>query len=475
MTAPRLSAIFPARVRFLGFLALVGLALLLAGKAAEAPIRAEAAPRLAEEQLPGEGTAPLPVRNVVRQGFPAGKADPNDLTKSETGWEIEWELTHPYNKPFYPPGSVLRIKSAKFTWKDRYGKPQWVVVARMLELAEIYVPYDNGWTAFLDVHDMPFHVTPARREFLGPNCVLPGEILKSANPAWSETVHKEVHDDGIRWMSAETNYQNQIADRARRGEKMILWSTYYGANYRYLIEYSFGDDGMITCRIGPTGRNIFNRQADLGDTHLHIGCWRMEFDLGDPVTGKGGPKDNEVLLGRRVFDEVTERFSQVAKPFAKNALGQACEGNARWNPEEFTTLRVQSKVRKNGHGRPIAFDLIPQRFGALRQLQPEGGTYATDMDFINYDFWVTRTESGNLHYIDVPRYASQRRPLDGYPTTVWHCTPALHYPRGEDFGSEDGRNSYGGLAVTTWTGFYVKPRDLFDSTPLYQPTPRRVR
>ena len=120
------------------------------------------------------------------------------------------------------------------------GTPQWVTVARMLELAEIYVPYDNGTTAFLDIHDMSFYMTPARKEFLGPACVAPGEVLQSSNPYWSGTVHKEIHDDGVRWMSAETNERNQLADRARRGEKMILWGTYYGANYRYMIEYGFG-------------------------------------------------------------------------------------------------------------------------------------------------------------------------------------------------------------------------------------------
>jgi hypothetical protein len=448
---------------------------LAVGDSPPVPVRAGPPSQTADEPVPTKGDVPAPAGNIVRQGFPAAKADATDLTKSETAWEIEWELTHPFNKPLYPPGSVLRIRSAKFMWKDRYGRPQWVTVARMLELAEIYVPYDNGWTAFLDVHDMPFYITPARPEYLGPNCVLPGEILKSSNPTWSHTVHKEVHDDGIRWMSAETNARNQIADRARRGEKMILWATYYGANYRYLIEYSFGDDGMIACRIGPTGRNIFNRQDDLRDTHLHVGCWRMEFDLGDPVAKLGGPKDNDVLLVRRVFDDVTDRFGQVAKPFAKNGQGEPCEGNARWNAEEFTSLRVQSRVRKNVHGRPIAFDLIPHRLGALRQLQPEGGTYAANMDFINHDFWVTRTESSFTSYVDVPQYASQRRPLTGHPTTVWHCTPTLHFPRGEDFASDDGKNSYGGLALTFWTGFFIKPRDLFDSTPLYQPQPRQLR
>jgi Cu2+-containing amine oxidase len=360
-------------------------------------------------------------------------------------------------------------------WKDKQGKPQWITVARMLELAEIYVPYDNGWTAFLDVHDMPFHTTPARREFLGPNCVAPGEILKSSNPAWSDTVHKEVHDDGVRWMSAATDENNHIADQVRRGEKMTLWATYYGANYRYLIEYGFGDDGMLTCRVGPSGRNIFNRQPDQKDTHLHVGCWRMEFDLGDPLSGVGGPKSNEVLLVRRIFDEATERFSQVVKPFAKNGQGEACEGSARWNAEEFTTLRVQSTERKNAHGRPLAFDLLPQqRQGALRQLRPMGGAYSANMDFVNQDFWVTRAESGFTDYIDVPRYASQQRPLKGHATTVWHCTPALHVPRGEDFGSENGTSSFTGLAITNWTGFALKPRDLFDSTPLYRaPSPQR--
>src|SRR5205085_6626816 len=119
----------------------------------------------------------------------------------------------------------------------------------------------------------------------------------------------------------------------------------------------------LFCRIGPTGRNIFNRRDDHQDTHLHIGCWRFEPDMGDPTAptlastnappsipsppsggegrlrgldarasavpasaprGPGGPKDNEILLVRRLFDETTERFTQLAKPFAKNYNGVAC-------------------------------------------------------------------------------------------------------------------------------------------------------
>jgi hypothetical protein len=462
-----------ARLGFFGLLALVGSILLVPGKLERASAIAKP---IAPQEQAQPSNAQTPSINVVRQGFPAAKSNPNEMTKSDTAWEIEWDLTRPDNRPSMAPGVTMRIRSAKFMWKNKAGQPQWITVARMLELGEIYVPYDNGYTAFMDVHHHPFYITPARKEFLGPNCVAPGEVLKSPNSTWNETVHKEVHDDGVRWMSAETNERYEIADRVRRGEKLILWSTYFGANYRYIIEYDFRDDGMITCRLGFTGRNLIPRQADMNDTHLHVGCWRMEFDLGDPTSKLGGPRDNDIVLVRRIFDEATERFHTVVKPFAKNSLGQACEGSVHWRANEFTTVRVQSRVRKNTHGRPVAFDVIPHRFGASEQLQSTGGYFGADsMDWVNNDFWVTRTESGFTNYIDVAQYASQKRPLDGYPTTIWHSAPALHVTRGEDYGDENGTNNFTGVALTGWAEFHIKPRDLFDSSPLYKSTMRPLQ
>jgi hypothetical protein len=412
--------------------------------------------------------------NVVRQGFPAATFDPENIEASETAWEVEWELTHPENRTWYPPGSVPRIRAARFMCKDKAGRPRWTTVVRMLGISEIYVPYDNGNTAFLDVHDMPFNVTPARKEFLGPACVAPGELLRSDNPYWTNTLHKEVHDDGVRWMTAETSGFNRVADRARRGQKMLVWGTYYGANYRYMIEFGFADDGTLSARIGPTARNIFNRQKDGGDTHLHVGCWRFEPDLGDPKARVGGPRQVDVLLSRRVRDEQKDKFEQVVKPFNRNGRNEACEGSARWVPEEFTTLRFASTARKNSHNHPLAYDLVSQRLGSVRNLLNEGGTDDADMDFINQDFWVTRTESGFTDYIDVARYAKEKRPLAGQPVTVWLNTPAIHVARTEDFGTATGSDAYTGVAITTWAGFLLKPRDLFDGTPLYRPTGRGI-
>src|SRR5438034_8776008 len=116
---------------------------------------------------------PAEDKNVVRQGFPAAKADDTDLTKSDTAWEIEWDLTSKdNNSKEKDPSSVLRIVSAKFMFKDRNGTVRWVKVAGNIHLAEAFAPYDNMKTAFLDVAKFHFKTLSADKKFLGPACVV---------------------------------------------------------------------------------------------------------------------------------------------------------------------------------------------------------------------------------------------------------------------------------------------------------------
>lgn len=409
-----------------------------------------------DEKVPSK-----PVVNLLRQGFPAGKADPADVTKSDTAWEIEWDITNPNNgfKGSTTPSSVLAIRSAKFMFKDSTGKVRWLTVLKNLEVGEILVPYDRMSPVFLDVSEHGFRLIPAKKEYLGPNCVLPGEILDSADPRMKNKVHKEVHDDGLRWL----NGQNV----GRRGEKMLIWSIFDGGNYRYILEYGFNDDGMMTCRIGATAHNYFSKQKDGRDVHLHVGCWRWDPELREegekPI---GGGNLNQILLVRRLQRTPAPNgmFKVDIAPFNADEDGKAAEGFADWKPEEFTVLRVQSSVRKNSSKDPqfTAYDVIPQRAGAVRN-------YPWKYAFANHDFWVTRRESGQAKYRDVPLYAGRSRTLDKNAVTIWHNAPSLHIPRGEDYGV-DGVTSYRGSAITSWTGFLLRPINLFDSTPLYLPT-----
>ncbi|MBI3410815.1 MAG: hypothetical protein HY040_20965 [Planctomycetes bacterium] len=403
--------------------------------------------------------ASAPVPNMVRLGFPAGRCDPNDLSKSDTAWEIQWDITNPDNgtsKKNSSPSSVLVIRSARFMFKDKEGKPRWYTVLKNLEVGEILVPYDKMQPVFLDVSEHAFRLIPAKKEYLGPNCVLPGEILDSSDQRMKNKVLKEVHDDGLRWMNGK--------NIARRGEKMLLWSLFDGGNYRYLLEYGFGDDGLITCRVGATAHNFFDKQTDQRDIHLHVGCWRFDPQLsedGEPAIG--GPRDNQVLLVRRLPRTPTPNgmFKLDISPFNPDDTGKASEGFADWKPEEFTILRVQSKARKNNSKNPqfTGLDLIPVRYGAVRN-------YPWKYHFANHDFWVTHKASGQSKYRDVPLLVNNSNPLDKKALTVWHNSPAMHVPRGEDYGF-DGKTAWQGAAITTWTGFMLRPVNLFDGTPLY--------
>jgi len=414
--------------------------------------------------LRGSGGFTLTVSeaNVVRQGFPAAKADSADLTKSDTAWEIEWEIARPDNSgnKRSTPASVLLIRSARFMFKDDKGEPRWFSVLKNLEIGEILVPYDHMRPVFLDVSEHAFQILPAKKEYLGPTCVAAGEILDSHDERMHQRVHKEVHDDGLRWVNAE--------QKARRGEKMLLWALFDGGNYRYILEYGFNDDGVITCRLGATAHNLFDKQADGRDVHLHVGCWRWDPDLCEeaPDSSKpdiGGASKNRILLVRRVprTPAPNGMFKIDIAPFSADDKGRACEGFADWKPEEFTMLRVESKVRKNGSKNPrfTAYDVVPVRVGAVRNYP---GKYA----FANHDFWVTNRRGPNAKYSEVPLHATFSNSLDGMPCTIWHNSPALHVPRGEDYGI-DGVTRSSGAAITSWAGFIFRPVNLFDRTPLY--------
>jgi hypothetical protein len=410
--------------------------------------------------LSGTGSFILQIseHNTLRQGFPA-KANHGDLTQCDSAWEIDWDITNPDNGvdgKRSRPSSVLAIRTAKFMFKDRHGQPRWFTVLNNLTLGEILVPYDHMRPVFLDVSEHLFNIIPAKKEYLGPNCVAAGEILGSIDARMRDRVLKEVHDDGLRWMNGD--------QKTRRGEKMLVWALFDGDNYRYIIEYGFSDDGVITCRLGATAHNFFDRQTDGSDIHLHVGCWHWDPELSeDGATAVGGAGQNRVLLLRRVPRTPTPngRFRIDAAPFNPDEKGRASEGFADWRPEEFTMLRIESLARKNGSNNPrfTAYDLVPMRYGAVRN-------YPWKYAFANHDFWVTKRRGDQTKYSDVPLYAMGSNPLNRTPCTVWHNSASLHVPRAEDHDTEGVADR--GVALTTWAGFMLRPVNLCDSTPLYE-------
>ncbi len=202
--------------------------------------------------------------NTVVQAFPARGFDAKALANPanpfdeanyrgrDTVWVVEWDITAG------TISRVLRVTAAHFGYLDRNGARRWITVLQNLELGEIFAPYDDHSHQFEDIAGHHFHLQPADKDLLGPPCLAPGEILTSDRPGMSGLVYKEVHDDGVRLIDMR---DQDKPDRGRRGEKMTLWVNFNAANYRYLIEYGFSDDGVLSARIGGDGLQLLRSQA----------------------------------------------------------------------------------------------------------------------------------------------------------------------------------------------------------------------
>lgn len=111
-------------------------------------------------------------------------------------------------------------------------------------------------------------------------------------------------------------------------------------------------------------------------------------------------------------------------------------------------------MKKNAQNKNISYDLMVTRECTPRHQEP----------FSHHDFWVTRYKSGEVAYTQLPSYVIPPESIDNTDVVVWYISPAHHMPR-----SEDGRfrPNWSGVALVMWSGFDLRPRDLFDQTPFF--------
>jgi Cu2+-containing amine oxidase len=333
---------------------------------------------------------------------------------------------------------VLFVKEAYF---KRGPADAEIKVLGDCRLAEIFVPYNGGGPKRVyDISGHTFPLVPLDKTALGPACVKPGVIYKADGTKAAEgekgPVAAEVHDGHIRWMND--------ADQLRRGQSLTVWAVLSGANYRYVMLYQFRDDGQVGFRIGATAHNLYNNDND-GTTHVHLGCWRINVELGDATK----TKVSRVTLDTALAKSVTADLET--------------ETRIKWNAEEFTRLRVESTATTNGHSpnpKPIGYELLPVRMGSPRYTK-------LGEEFTQHDLWVTKqgTALTDLKPRDL-HTTENGEALGADPVTLWHHSAVLHVARDEDFGKV-GTNPGEGVAITAWAGCDLKPRNLFASTPLY--------
>jgi primary-amine oxidase len=339
----------------------------------------------------------------IEQRFPMNTSLPE-----ETRWRFCWQRV---NK------NGLVINAAYFR---KSPTSPWVQVIYDARVVELFVPYHSGSPRFLDMSSFNFslfQLTPEHCPKASGGTLLDGNY-----------VCKEVHDRGLAW----TNY-----GQVRRGQELVLWGGIGAGNYNYIIEWTFRDDGVMMGRVGATATNYPPQPLE---AHMHGIYWRLDIDL------NGFPGDSaEVVSHIEAGLTASDPRTMVVN-----------EASLLWNPHAFTMLHIHDSALKNGQGHLSGYDLMPIRTGTPRHQE----------NYTKKDFWVTRYKPTEMFVPSLPTYIVPAERVSKNDVVVWYYSAAHHLPR-----DEDGRYVNGNfqplVAHMMWTGFMLKPHDLFDKTPLY--------
>jgi primary-amine oxidase len=348
----------------------------------------------------------------------------------ETVWKINWRVDARHG---------LVIQDA---WLKREGK-EWLKVLGDCRVAEIHVPYYLSNTRYFDMNvggQASTSPLPITNELARPGQSLEGKAVL------------EIRDYGVAWMENRRGEQTRI----RRGQELVLWAPLKADWYLYLIEFRFRDEGSISFRSGSTGNNA---PKEPHIAHMHNTIWRLDIDLGKPESN--GNVRNTVLWNIHKEPGKGQRLTQQSE--FEVLFNQGYEGGHKWDPDQFSHPRIVGN-QKNDLGNPISYELVPYRAGSARHFQDQEAFFENDFWVIPYSGYDAKTN--NLNQLDsrlLPEYVKANRPIQNQDIVLWFASSALHVPRDEDMLSR----KTPGVTNVVWSGFELRPRDLFSASPLY--------
>lgn len=283
-------------------------------------------------------------------------------------------------------------------------------------LAEIFVPYHPGENRFGDISEFNFPPIPLSEVDCPPPRTFVGSGL----------ICKEIRDYGIAWKDDNL---------ARRGEEVIYWAVLDAANYNYIMEWSFRDDGTILTRAGSTGPKLDGPDDTTG--HMHDFTWRLDIDLNGP----GG--DSARLTKHK------ENFSAGPSTGTDRTVPIRKEGGRVWRARQFNTLEISDETLVNDNGRHTSYELIPARRGTARHTE----------GFTKKDFWVTQFDDAEILAKDLPAYIADRQSTMNTDNVIWYRGSVHHQSHMRD---EDRQT-----VPVIWVGFELVPQNLFEGTPFF--------
>lgn len=336
----------------------------------------------------------------------------------QTEWMICWQTPATYG---------LAITSAHF--RPAAGKP-WVRVFWDARVSEIFVPYHGGSPRYYDLSGFNFPLMP----LTSADCPASSGGTLLGTPA---TVCREVRGRGLAWKHSDGS--------VRRGEEVLLWSAMQAGNYVYIFRWTFRDDGVVMGEIGATGTNLPTMPTV---AHMHSAVWRLDVDM------NGASNDN---VARVVHTENAAGAGKASDTMVPITLEQGLQ----WDAPSFTQLHVYDSLLKNARGNNSGYMLMPSRTGTARHF----GAGPPNEAWTRNDFWVTRYDPSEMRPSGLPGYVASPQSVSNTDIVLWYWGSAHHMFRDEDGRVQDG--SFEGTAQAMFTGFILKPHNLFDDPPFF--------
>jgi Cu2+-containing amine oxidase len=354
----------------------------------------------------------IPFNSLARDAGPGGKAG---LVPGCVGQNISFAVGSQWNlcvKAVNQFGLIISAASFKKTRTSRF-----ITILFDGRLGEIFVPYHPGTPRFGDISGFNFPpLTLGARD-----CPLPGRVLIDGNQ-----ICREIRDRGIAWKDHGL---------VHRGEEVVYFAVLNAANYNYVMEWSFWDDGTIATRAGSSGPKIGGADDTIG--HMHNFTWRFDIDL-------NGSCCNTAFFTRHIENPNVPNSSA----FDISSLIRF-EAGLDWTPAQFNTVVIQDRTLINGRGRHTQYELIPLRTGTSRHSEA----------FTKHDFWVSVFKPTEILANGLPSYVNDRESTVNRDLVIWYTGSAHHENNMRD---EDRQT-----VPVIWTGVMLQPQNLYDGTPFF--------
>ena len=345
--------------------------------------------------------------------------------------------------------------------------------------AEMVVPYGepdpmHSWRTYFDAGE---YGLGACLNSLESGCDCLGEITyldahladHAGNPrriASAICLHEE--DAGVLW-----KHTDHLAGHVeiRRGRRFVVNAMATVGNYEYAFRWYLGLDGSLEVEVQlhgivstmaladgrvPVGASVVDRGL-AAPHHQHMFCFRLDLDVDGPANALHEVESERIPVGPD---------NPVGNAFRPRVTPLTSEDAARRDADEGVSRVwiLSSAERRNAHGAPTAYRLVPGHGTATLLAQP-GSSVDRRAGFARHTLWATRHDADErfpagaypYQHADpggLPAY-SRGRGLEGEDIVLWYTVGVTHFVRPEDWP----------IMPMTKAGFALQPVGFFDRNP----------